>query len=281
MTKTMAIYLIIFGLLFIVFGLLGVYAMQYKVEEWGLNPEGIAIPWVFFGVGMFIVIVGMWVKGLLGRQDRVLFIFFNYCPVLFILGGLGALAAGSLMLINGTEGLGNALLLIFMGLGFVYIPIRVWKSWNWRFFNDINDLRKFLRWDIPERPGRSALLKNEGIADCLYAPTRKHTKTEAQFLTEVARFGGDAMDKIGQDEEINQINIWVERKIPWKKGSRKRIWKGVKLVLDKSNWRGPVIGDLSSLAYHDQEQYLRLCSLQHIDKNEFPKWPKHEWGGPG
>ena len=46
--------------------------------------------------------------------------------------------------------------------------------------------------------GRTAMVEEGSVVDLLYAPDRKHTKTEDQFLAEVARFGAYAMDRIGQ-----------------------------------------------------------------------------------
>ena len=78
----------------------------------------------------------------------------------------------------------------------------------------------------------------------------------------------------GKKEGIRQLNIWVEGKISLENGSGKRIWKGVRLVLDKASWRGPAIGNISNLAALDQGQCLSLCSLHYVDESEFPEWPK-------
>ena len=195
--KTMYIYLIVFGLCFILIGFFSLYAIQYKAEEWGLSPESSKAAFVFLGIGLLIVVAGLLVK------------------------------------------------------------------------------KYLLHWDALKSFGRSDFLDEEDEAIYrLYAPYMKYTKTEEMFLAEVARFSAQEMDEYGKDEEIERMTVWVKGKIPLEEGSKNRVWKGVKLVWDRSNWRGPAIGDLSNLAYLDRDQFLKLCSLQYIDKSEFPRWPK-------
>lgn len=122
--------------------------------------------------------------------------------------------------------------------------------------------------------GPVSMVKEQSIVDLLYAPNRKHTKTENKFLAEVTRFGAHAMDRIGTKEDIGRLSIWIVGQIPLEDGSTKRTWKRVKLVLDKANWRGPDIGHVSDFAALDQSQYLELCSFQYVNESEFPEWPE-------
>lgn len=124
--------------------------------------------------------------------------------------------------------------------------------------------------------GEWAMVSEQGLIDVWYSPDKKHTNTEDEFLFEVARFGGNAMREMGLDKECKQINIWIEGRIPAVEDSSKRKWKGVKLVLDKSNRKLPAIGDLSNLASNDRAKYFSLCSLQYVSKHEFPNWPKDD-----
>ena len=122
--------------------------------------------------------------------------------------------------------------------------------------------------------GRTASRIVNGVADVWYVPRIKHTRIESQFLEEVARFSANTMDRIGKNEDINKINVWAGGNITLEDGSGMQVWKGVKLVLDKSSWQGPAIGELKNYAHLDPNQFLRLCSLQHKDVSEMPEWPK-------
>lgn len=268
MTKMMAIYLIVFGLFFTAFGLLGVYAMQYKVDEWGLNPEGSAIAWGFFGLGLVVFTIGI----LLRRPPKVKVDMDFLVPLAFIFVGIGLVAGASLIYINGPERLFASIILWFLGLGSIIIPIL--------YLRNVARGTATTQMSFSAGGSKHAIIKAKGIANVLYSPAKKHTNTEEQFLREVARFGARNMDKIGRSEKIRQINIWTEGHVPSEGGSRHRIWKGVRLTLDKGNWRGPMIGDLSNLAALDQWQYFKHCSFNYVSRSEFPKWPKQPTG-PG
>ena len=97
----------------------------------------------------------------------------------------------------------------------------------------------------------------------------EHTLTEKRFLVEAARFGADVIDNMGKNEGTNKIIIWIEGTISLETG-----WKRMRLILDKANWQGPYIGRCSTLAGTNPNEFLNYCSLQYINKNEFPEWPK-------
>ncbi len=122
--------------------------------------------------------------------------------------------------------------------------------------------------------GRQARTEANGVATVLYAPGEKHSNNDEQFLQEVARFAADAMDRVGRKKNVSKISVWAEGWIQLQDGSGQREWKGVRLVLDKENWWGPMIGELSNFAELDQWQYLQLCSFSYVSEGEFPEWPK-------
>lgn len=195
----------------------------------------------------------------------------RFIPIAFIIIGVGLLVGASLMFVNRTYF--GAIILGFIGVMAIIIAIRALRNIARGTFKIEYDI------SLP-KSGRTSMRVVNGVADVFYAPSRKYTKIESHFLEEVARFGADTMDQIGKNDKINKISVWAEGNIPLEDGSGKRAWKGMKLVLDKSNWRGPVIGDLSNYAYLDREQFLRLCSLQYVDESEFPEWPKVDQSSP-
>jgi len=115
---------------------------------------------------------------------------------------------------------------------------------------------------------------NGEIATIFYSPQKRYAKTEEQFLENVARFGARIMDRILRRKGINQVNIWAAGQIPLEDRSGKRVWKRVRLVLDKTTQQNAGVDSLSNLAAVDPHQYLSLCSLQSVDESEFPEWPK-------
>ena len=196
---------------------------------------------------------------------------FKYILMAFIIMGIGFVVGASIMFANDTYG--GAIIFGIMGVGFIVIPILALRNVARGTFKIEYDIA------LPQS-GRTAARVVNRVADVWYVPRRKHTNSESQFLEEVARFSADTMDRIGENEDINKINVWAGGNIPLEDGSGMRVWKGVKLVLDKSNWQGPAIGELSNYAYLDPEQFLRLCSPRYIDVSEFPEWPKIDVSPP-
>ena len=197
----------------------------------------------------------------------------KFIPRAFIVIGIGLVAGALFSYVNNPRELLLPIILGLIGLYVIIIPILFLR-------NVARGTAKTQRIISVVRSGKHAITKAKGIADVLYSPAKRHTNTEEQFLKEVARFGAHNMDKIGRSEKVTQINIWAEGNVPSEDGSRNRIWKGIKLTLDKGNWGGPMIGDLSNLAALDQWQYFKNCSFHYVSKSEFPKWPKMR-SGPG
>jgi hypothetical protein len=191
--------------------------------------------------------------------------YIKFIPAVFIIVGVGLLVVALLMFVN--KSYFGAIFLGFIGVMSIVNSIKEHRNIARGTYNIEYDI------SLP-RSGRMSANVVNGVAEVIYAPGRKYTKIESQFLEEVARFSAKTMDRIGKNEHIKRINVWAMGNIPLDDGSGKRVWKGVRLVLDKSSWQGPVIGDLLNYAYLDRAQFLRLCSLQYIDASEFPEWPK-------
>ena len=122
----------------------------------------------------------------------------------------------------------------------------------------------------------AAMRYSGGIATVFYSPRKRYAETEEQFLENVAWFGARAMDRVLRRKGINQVDIWAMGQIPLEDRSGKRVWKGVRLVLDKTTQRNAGVGSLSNLAAVDPQRYLSLCSLQWVDESELPEWPESE-----
>jgi hypothetical protein len=206
-------------------------------------------------------------KGILMALGSLKYVF-----MAFYIIGIGLLVGASLAFIN--DEYDGAIILAFLGVGFIVIPVLAFRNiargGTIKVETDIS-----LPWS-----GRTASRIVSGVADVWYVPRMKHMKMESQFLEKVARFGAKTMDRIGKNENVSKITIWAEGNVPLEDGTRERVWKGIKLVLDKSNWRGPAIGELSNYAHLNTEQFLRLCSLQYIDISEIPEWPKINGSSP-
>lgn len=97
-------------------------------------------------------------------------------------------------------------------------------------------------------------------------------------MQKVAWFGARVMDRMLPREGIDQVNIWAMGRILLADGSGERVWKGVRLVLDKKGRLDAGMNSLSHLATVDPQRYLSLCPLQSVDASEFPEWPK--WYSP-
>ena len=189
----------------------------------------------------------------------------------FTVMGIGFLVGASLMFAN--DSYGWAIFFGFIGVILIRLSILGLRNMARGTFGIEKDIS--LPWS-----GRTASRIVNGVADVWYVPRIKHTRIESQFLEEVARFSANTMDRIGKNEDINKITIWARSNITLEDGSGMRVWKGVKIVLDKSNWQGPAIGELSNYTHLDTEQFMRLCSLQYIDMSEFPEWPKIDGSSP-
>lgn len=225
---------------------------------------------LFFGLGLLFVVIGIMIM----KPPKVdMDSLEKFIPRAFIVIGIVFVAGASLAYINNPESLVGPLFFWIFGLFFIVIPILYLR-------NVAKGTAKTQVSISVVGSGKHAIVKAKGIANVLYSPAKRHTNSEEKFLREIARFGARNMDKIGRIEKIRQINIWAEGSIPLQDGSGQRIWKGVRLVLDKENWRGPMIGDLSNLAALDQWQYFKHCSFHYVGQSEFPKWPKIR-SGPG
>lgn len=226
---------------------------------------------ILFGLGLVFFVIGifLWKPPKLKVNWDVLF---KLIPVAFILIGIGFVVGASLWYVNDSESIGGPIIIGFLGLMFIVIST----------LNLINQARGTVETEVSVSlggSGRYAMTEANGIAAILYAPGKEHTDTEEKFLREVARFSARNMDKIGRRKNINQIDIWVEGWTPLQDGSGQLAWKGVRLTLNKENWRSPFIGDLSNVAALDQWQYFRHCSLDYVREDEFPEWPKQS-GAP-
>ena len=126
------------------------------------------------------------------------------------------------MYINDPESLVGPIILGLAGLWCIFIV-------SWYLRNQARGTAKTERSVSLGRRGQHAVIEAHGIANVLYAPDKKHTNTEEQFLGEVARFGASEMDKIGSNKKINGINIWVEGMILLQNYSVALAWKGVRL----------------------------------------------------
>jgi len=239
------------------------YALGYNLGSfWGV--------FLAFGLGLVFLVVGIMIM----KPPKIsMGTIVKFIPRAFIIIGISFAAGASLAYINNPESLTGPIFFWIFGLSFIVVPILYLR----------NQARGAVKTEVSVslgKAGRYAISEANGIATVLYAPDKKHLNTEEQFLQEVAQFAARAMDEVGHKENISKIDVWAEGQIQLQDSSGQRVWKGVRLVLNKENWRGPMFGGLSNYAYLDAEQFLRLCSLQYIDVGEFPEWPKIDGGSP-
>ena len=123
-------------------------------------------------------------------------------------------------------------------------------------------------------PGNVAIIRHDGLVEVYYNPPARNTETTDRFIRRMIWFSSRTMDKLLNHYGIERVNTWAMGKVRSEEGNRKRIWRIVRLTLDKKSPQYiPGADSLSRLAATNPQHYLRLCSAQWVEESEFPGWP--------